>query len=88
MMKKDNAIKFSLTLAASVILAACSSSSGGSSDEPAQNNVSNETTQQVVTPAEETVAPAGNTEDSPVGYKVVNKTNVNENLIALSFFII
>ncbi|MFZ7198143.1 transferrin-binding protein-like solute binding protein [Avibacterium avium] len=75
MMKKDNAIKFSLTLAASVILAACSSSSGGSSDEPAQNNVSNETTQQVVTPAEETVAPAGNTEASPVGYKVVNKTN-------------
>ncbi|SUB24520.1 transferrin-binding protein-like solute binding protein [Avibacterium avium] len=74
MMKKDNAIKFSLTLVASVILAACSSSSGGSSDEPAQNNVSNETTQQVVTPAEETVAPAGNTEPSPVGYKVVNKT--------------
>ncbi|MFZ7217064.1 transferrin-binding protein-like solute binding protein [Avibacterium avium] len=81
MMKKDNAIKFSLTLVASVILAACSSGGSGSSDAPAQNNVSNETTQQVVTPAEETttqeetVAPAGNTEPSPVGYKVVNKTN-------------
>ncbi|MBE2894482.1 transferrin-binding protein-like solute binding protein [Spirabiliibacterium falconis] len=79
-MKKDLALKFTLTVAASVLLAACGSSGGDSNPEPAKPTAEQVAKQKAEAAAEAKAKAQAeldakeSKEPSDVGYKVVSKT--------------